>query len=301
MTDKNIQIQDLQGNNLFPKTKGAVVLNNSGDNLGGVEAGAQVNVLETIDLKYGNTTTSVTIASKKATIDLSAYAKSATTLSGYGITDAYTKNEIDGKISSAYKVAGSAASVSALGSLDASHEGYVYNMTAQFTTTADFVEGSGKKHPAGTNVAVVNTAAAGETAVYKYDVLAGFIDTSSYDTHIADTDIHVTTSDKSTWNGKQDAIADLSDIRTGAGKGATAVQPGDLATVATSGSYNDLSNKPTIPDAQIQSDWNQTTTTAKDYIKNKPSLATVATTGSYNDLSDKPTIPQNQITYVELA
>lgn len=43
-----------------------------------------------------------------------------------------------------------------------------------------------------------------------------------------------------------------------------------LATVATSGSYADLSNKPTIPDAQIQSDWSQTTDTAKDYIKNKP-------------------------------
>ena len=49
----------------------------------------------------------------------------------------------------------------------------------------------------------------------------------------------------------------------------------DLATVATSGSYNDLSNKPTIPDAQIQSDWNQATTTAKDYIKNKPTIPDV--------------------------
>ena len=43
-----------------------------------------------------------------------------------------------------------------------------------------------------------------------------------------------------------------------------------LATVATSGSYNDLSNKPTIPAAQIQSDWNQTNTSSLDYIKNKP-------------------------------
>jgi len=34
-------------------------------------------------------------------------------------------------------------------------------------------------------------------------------------------------------------------------------------------------NKPTIPAAQIQSDWNQTTTTAKDYIKNKPTIPTV--------------------------
>lgn len=68
-----------------------------------------------------------------------------------------------------------------------------------------------------------------------------------------------------------------------------------LATVATSGSYNDLTNKPTIPAAQIQSDWTQTTTTAKDYIKNKPNLATVATSGSYNDLSNKPTIPAAQV------
>ena len=44
-------------------------------------------------------------------------------------------------------------------------------------------------------------------------------------------------------------------------------------------------------EVNVQSDWNQTTTTADDYIKNKPSLATVATSGSYNDLSNKPTIP----------
>lgn len=48
-------------------------------------------------------------------------------------------------------------------------------------------------------------------------------------------------------SGKQDTISDLSTIRSGAEAGATAVQPGDLATVATSGSYADLSNKPTIP------------------------------------------------------
>lgn len=46
---------------------------------------------------------------------------------------------------------------------------------------------------------------------------------------------------------KQDAISDLSTIRSNAEKGATAVQPSDLATVATSGSYADLTNKPTIP------------------------------------------------------
>ena len=87
----------------------------------------------------------------------------------------------------------------------------------------------------------------------------------------------VTASDKTTWNGKQDAISDLTTIRSNASSGAsayttiqgygnivthnasefatstqgaladTAVQPGDLATVATTGDYDDLLNKPTIP------------------------------------------------------
>ena len=42
-----------------------------------------------------------------------------------------------------------------------------------------------------------------------------------------------------------------------------------LKTVAVTGSYNDLTNKPTIPAAQIQSDWTQTDSTKKDFIKNK--------------------------------
>ena len=76
-----------------------------------------------------------------------------------------------------------------------------------------------------------------------------------------------------------------------------------------SGDYNDLTNKPTIPAAQIQSDWNQSDTNALDYIKNKPtlfsgnyndltnkpSLSTVATSGDYDDLTNKPTIPAAQV------
>jgi hypothetical protein len=61
-----------------------------------------------------------------------------------------------------------------------------------------------------------------------------------------------------------------------------------LATVATSGDYDDLTNKPTIPAAQVQSDWTQSDNTQVDYIKNKPTLATVATTGDYEDLINTP-------------
>lgn len=44
-------------------------------------------------------------------------------------------------------------------------------------------------------------------------------------------------------------------------------------------------------EVNVQADWNQSNSSADDYIKNKPSLATVATTGDYDDLTNKPTIP----------
>ena len=104
----------------------------------------------------------------------------------------------------------------------------------------------------------------------------------------------------------------------------------NLASVATSGDYTDLSNTPTIPadtsdltnnawfitlsdipsqvsDTAYASSWNWVTDTApsKNAVYDKinamdtaiswkadsSSLATVATSGSYNDLSNKPTIP----------
>ena len=69
----------------------------------------------------------------------------------------------------------------------------------------------------------------------------------------------------------------------------TYVESDELAEVATTGSYEDLSNKPTIPAAQVNSDWNSSSGVSQ--ILNKPTLSTVATSGSYDDLTDKPTIP----------
>ena len=93
---------------------------------------------------------------------------------------------------------------------------------------------------------------------------------------------------------------------------------GELATVATSGSYNDLTDKPIIPTAYNLPIANQTTLggikvgaglsitadgilsatgggTADsvnwENVVGKPTFATVATSGDYNDLTDKPTIP----------
>ena len=64
----------------------------------------------------------------------------------------------------------------------------------------------------------------------------------------------------------------------------------DLATVAKSGDYEDLINKPTIPDITGLATETYVDNKVADYTKTVD-LADVATTGSYNDLADKPTIP----------
>jgi hypothetical protein len=58
-------------------------------------------------------------------------------------TTAYVKNEVDSKLSSTYKAKGSVAFAN-LPALIAANAGNVYNVTDAFTTTNDFVEGSGK-------------------------------------------------------------------------------------------------------------------------------------------------------------
>ena len=51
-------------------------------------------------------------------------------------------------------------------------------------------------------------------------------------------------------------------------------------------SYNELTDRPTIPDPQVNSDWNAASGVAQ--ILNKPTLATVATSGDYDDLTNTP-------------
>ena len=92
-------------------------------------------------------------------------------------------------------------------------------------------------------------------------------------------------------------VAEVSDLPTktsdlvndGSDGTSTYVEADSLATVATTGDYTDLSNKPTIPTktSDLTNDGADGTST---YVE-AGDLATVATTGSYTDLSDKPTIP----------
>ena len=61
-----------------------------------------------------------------------------------------------------------------------------------------------------------------------------------------------------------------------------------------SGNYEDLDNKPTIPAEQVQSDWEQTNQSAKDYIKNKPTIPEEVTVDSaLSSTSENPV--QNKV------
>ena len=79
-------------------------------------------------------------------------------------------------VSTVYTPKGSLADLSTLTTLAASGKvGDVYNISSEFTTTNVFIEGIGKKYPAGTNIVLVEVE--GEK---KWDVLAGSIDTSNF-------------------------------------------------------------------------------------------------------------------------
>lgn len=104
----------------------------------------------------------------------------------------------------------------------------------------------------------------------------------------------------STTNGliKHDGTIDTTSYATTAALSAKA-NTADLATVATSGSYNDLANKPEIPEGVIVDSTlsgsstnaiqNKAVHTALAGKANTADLATVATSGSYNDLENIPT------------
>lgn len=78
--------------------------------------------------------------------------------------------------------------------------------------------------------------------------ISGKANVSDLTAHTGNKDIHVTASDKSKWNAKQDAISDLDDIRAGAAKGATALQSyteqykGTVTSVKINGTNKNPSN-----------------------------------------------------------
>jgi hypothetical protein len=94
------------------------------------------------------------------------------------LTSQEVDNKVDAAVSSVYRPAGSVAFAN-LPSLTSANAGKVVNVTDAFITTADFVEGSGKSYPAGTNVVIVDVGTE-QSPSYKYDVLSGFVDLTGY-------------------------------------------------------------------------------------------------------------------------
>ena len=104
-------------------------------------------------------------------------------------------------------------------------------------------------------------------------------DQSSLDTHTGNTTVHITAQERIDWNGK----TTMADVEA---KGYAVAA--DLATVATSGSYNDLLNTPNLATVATSGNYSD--------LNGTPSLATVATSGSYNDLTNKPVINNGSLT-----
>lgn len=173
--------------------------------LEGIEAGAQVNVLEGVQVNG----TDLTITNKKVNVDLSNYATKA-------------------DISSVYKYKGT---VSTYADLPSSGQtvGDVYNVE-----TADATHDI----KAGDNVAWDGTA---------WDVLAGVVDLSNYVT---------TTAMNTALEGKVDKVE---------GKGLSTNDFTDALLTKLNGIAEGA-------EVNVQADWNQTDTTADDYIKNKPNI-----------------------------
>lgn len=106
--------------------------------------------------------------------------------------------------------------------------------------------------------------------------------------------IYVTLDDNKTYRWSGTAYVEISESLA-LGETSSTAFPGNrgkaledamdnLATVATSGDYDDLTNKPSIPSAVSD------LTNDLDFVE-ASDLAAVATSGSYTDLTDKPTIP----------
>ena len=97
----------------------------------------------------------------------------------------------------------------------------------------------------------------------------------------------VSTTEKQTWNEKQDFINDLAIIRSGAALGATAIQPESGKGLSTNDYTNEertkLAGIETGAEVNIQSNWDQSDNSKDDYIKNKPTIPTTASEISYDN------------------
>ena len=106
---------------------------------------------------------------------------------------------------------------------------------------------------------------------------------SAYNTKVATLEQADSDNNAYTQSVKTDLLAVIEELSNGLATVARSGSYNDLTDKPTfSGSYNDLTDKPTLATVATSGDYNDLT--------DKPTLATVATSGSYNDLTDKPAL-----------
>lgn len=125
----------------------------------------------------------------------------------------------------------------------------------------------------------------------QYSDLSGKPSIPSALSDLSDDSTHrlVTDSDKSAWNSKYDKPVSgipASDLASGV---IPSVPVTDVLVNGVSVVSNGNASLPTIPAAQVQTDWEAVS--GMGVLLNKPVLSSVATSGSYNDLLNTPTIP----------
>lgn len=191
---------------------------------------------------------------------------------------------ITNKIASVYKYKGSVVDYAHLPSSDLTI-GDVYNIE-----TADSTHGIN----AGDNVAWTGT---------DWDKLAGTVDLSGYQTKIdsshklssdlvddtGNTNLFVTSSEKSTWSGKQDALTAGANITISGNTISATDTTYDDATTSVSGLMSStdktkLDGIATGAEVNVQANWNETDTDSDAYIQNKPTIP-----DELSDLTDDST------------
>lgn len=172
--------------------------------------------------------------------------------------------KINDAITSIYTLAGS-ISFSELPPLSQEYLGYVYEITEDFITTSDFVEGAGKQFPASTNVTIVNRGSA-SSPVYKYDASIG--DMSAFQTKHMETAIGNETTVEGALEYLEDTKVDKVTGKDLSTNDFTTAEKTKLAEIESGAEVN------------VQSDWSQTDNTQSDFVKNKPTKVSEFTNDS---------------------
>lgn len=100
--------------------------------------------------------------------------------------------------------------------------------------------------------------------------------------HTADTTVHVTAANKTTWNGKQDAISDLATIRSNAASGMAAY---NNVTALSAGTISELGKKSNTGHTHAISDITNLQTTLNGKSDTGHTHSNYATTGNVSTLS----------------